>query len=194
MAHKHGTPFAPPNGMNKNNTVLICAVALLATFLSSPVLAGDFSAVLNGKSYHLNSSYDWNESNFGAGIEYAFDSESKWRTILMANGFRDSESKMSYMAGGGLHRELYQTDRLSGFYVMAGINAFVMTRNDVDDNRPFPGVLPSVTVGNQYAGLNLTYLPKKAVESMVGSSINDPTVSGIVFVQLKISIDQLLKK
>ena len=65
----------------------------------------------------------------------------------MANGFQDSNEDMSYMVGGGLHRNLFATDRLRGFYVDAGLNAFVMTREDVEDGSPFPGILP--TLGRQ---------------------------------------------
>ena len=71
------------------------------------------------------------------------------------------------MAGFGLHRNLYQTDRLNGFYVDAGINAFVMTRKDVNDNRPFPGMLPSLTVGNEVVGVNLT--DTETMDAMVQS-------------------------
>ena len=92
------------------------------------------------------------------------------------------------MAGGGLHRELYSTDRLKGFYVDAGINAFLMTRQDVNDNRPFPGLLPSVTLGNDHVGLNLTYLPKKAVEEIYDHRMTDKSMSGIVFLQFKFSV------
>ena len=154
-------------------------------------MAGKASAVINGMSYHINSTYDWNEENFGAGFEYEFGGESKWKKIAMVNGFRDSNDNMSYMAGGGLHRQLYYTDRLSGFYVLAGINAFIMTREDVHNNRPFPGVLPSLTIGNRNMGFNLTYLPKEAVQSMAGVTVVDPTVTGILFIQFKVSLEQL---
>ncbi len=110
----------------------------------------------------------------------------------MANGFRDSTNNMSYMAGAGLHRRIYETDELAGFYIYAGLNAFVMTREDVNGNKPFPGILPSVSIGNDKVGLNLTYLPKKAVEKTTGSGMVDPTLSGILFLQFKVSMDQLL--
>jgi len=106
----------------------------------------------------------------------------------MANGFRDSNEEMSYMAGGGLHRNLFETDRLRGFYVDAGLNAFLMTRKDVNDNRPFPGILPSLTVGNQYVGFNLTYMPRQAVQKLYDKELADETISGIVFLQFKVNI------
>jgi len=178
--------------MNKPNVLLLSAFAILVIFPNSAAFAGKFSAVLNGKSYHFNSTYDWNDKNFGLGIEHEFDSKSAWRTTVMANGFRDSTDKMSYMAGAGLHRRIFETERLSGFYVYAGLNAFVMTRDDVGDSKPFPGILPSVSIGNEKIGLNLTYLPRQAVEATTQSEIVDPTISGILFVQFKISLDQIL--
>lgn len=184
--------FAPVIHMQKSIFKLIGLVVLLTALPVSSAMAGKVSVVINGMSYHINSTYDWNEYNFGAGLEYEFVSDSKWKMIAMVNGFRDSNDKMSYMAGGGLHRQLIYTDRLSGFYVLAGINAFIMTREDVDNNRPFPGALPSLTIGNRNMGLNFTYLPKAAVQSMAGVTMVDPTVSGILFVQFKINIDRFL--
>jgi hypothetical protein len=178
--------------MNRSNPVCLCIVAILVALSSSPASAGKFNAVINGKSYHFNSTYDWNDNNIGLGIEHEFDSTSAWRTTVMANAFRDSTDNMSYMAGGGLHRRLYETERLSGFYVYAGLNAFVMTRDDVDGSRPFPGILPSVSIGNEKVGFNLTYLPRQAVETTTSSTLVDPTISGILFVQFKVSLDQLL--
>lgn len=163
-------------------------VTLLVTLLSiaySAAQAGEFSAVLNGKSFHLGASEEWNEENLGLGLEYEFASESRWRKRLMFNGFEDSNEEMSYMVGAGLHRNLFETERLNGFYVDAGINAFVMTRKDVNDNKPFPGLLPSVTLGNDLLGLNLTYLPAKAVEVLSESRMRDDSMSGVIFLQLK---------
>ena len=178
--------------MNNNNLALLCVVALLAALPTSQAFAGTFNAVINGKSYHFNSTYDWNENNAGLGLEHEFASTSAWRTTVMANAFRDSTDAMSYMAGGGLHRRLFETERMSGFYISAGLNAFVMTRSDVGDSRPFPGILPSVSIGNEKVGFNLTYLPRKAVESTTNSTMVDPTISGILFIQFKVSLDQFL--
>jgi hypothetical protein len=109
----------------------------------------------------------------------------------MANGFRDSNDSMSYMAGAGLYRTLFATPRLGDFYVDLGFNAFLMTREDVNDNRPFPGVLPSLTIGNRYAGINIAYLPVQAVEKFTDTKMIEDSTSGIVFVQFKVSMGQL---
>ncbi len=168
-------------------------VGIAALFLTvAPTVAGELSAIVNGKSYHVNSSHDWNEDNYGVGLEYRFASRSRWYFTAMANGFRDSNSEMSYMAGGGLHRRLFEWQRYGRVYMDVGLNAFLMTRHDVNDNRPFPGMLPSISVGNRHVGINLTYLPRQVTQDLVGADIVDPTVSGIFFMQLKFDIDRIL--
>ena len=151
---------------------------------------GIFHMVLNGKSVHVNSDYDWNEDNYGVGLEYQFAGESRWIKTAMVNAFLDSRDNMSYMAGGGLHRRLVASDRLGGIYFDAGLNAFVMTRKDINDNEPFAGLLPSVTLGNRYGGLNLSYVPKRAVHDFAHANNLDPDIDGVFFLQLKFRIDQ----
>ena len=170
-----------------------CALYTLLVLLPiSAVSAGEVSAVINGKSFHIDSSRDWNEENYGLGVEYRFDSRSRWRSVLMANAFRDSKNNMSYMAGAGLHRNLYATERLSGFYIDAGLNVFTMTRDNIDDGKPFPGALPSMTIGNRYVGANITYLPRAAIKEVVAGEAMDQAMSGICFMQLKLNLSAIL--
>ncbi|MDH3578478.1 MAG: hypothetical protein OEO71_11770 [Gammaproteobacteria bacterium] len=178
--------------MKRLNAARLTLLALLVVAPASSALAGNFSAVLNGRSIHVDATENWNEDNVGLGLEYQFATESRWKKQVMVNGFRDSNDDMSYMAGAGLHRTLFATDRLNGFYVDAGINAFLMTRTDVNDNRPFPGAVPSLSIGNRHMGLNLTYLPVKAVESLLDVRMMDDTVSGLFFLQFKVDISRLL--
>lgn len=171
-------------------TSLLIRYSAIALFLAciplSTTTAGELSIIINGKSYHIDSTYDWNEDNYGIGVEYEFASASRWKKTAMANGFRDSNDTMSYMAGAGLHRRLFESNRLANLYLDLGITAFLMTRDDVDNGAPFPGVLPSLRFGNRYAGINLTYLPKQAVEEMLDAEVVDPTIDGIVFMQFKV--------
>lgn len=180
--------------MNIAKPLLASFILLLASLPDSSALAGDLSLVLNGRSYHINSRYDWNENNTGVGLEYQVSTESRWKKSVMVNGFRDSTDSPSYMAGFSLHRRFVQSERFAGFYLDAGLSAFLMTREDVDNNKPFPGILPSLSFGNRYAGFNLTYLPMKAVEEVVDIKMGDPTMSGIVFVQFKIGISRLFSR
>ena len=169
----------------------VLGVLLLALLSLQPAYSGELSAVLNGRSIHLNANEDWNENNRGFGLEYQFPTQSRWKTIVMANGFRDSSDNSSYMAGAGLHRNLFAADRFQGFYVDAGINAFLMTRKDVDDNRPFPAALPSLTIGTHYMGLNLSYLPRMAVEKLFDAHMTDAGITGIVYIQFKLNVTSL---
>lgn len=178
--------------MCKSIRIHLIVTATIFALSSSPAFAGKFNAVVNGKSYHFNSSYQWNENNYGFGVEHEFTQKSAWRKVAMANGFRDSTNNMSYMAGAGIYRRIFETDKLARFYIYAGLNAFLMTRDDVNGNKPFAGVLPSISIGNEKFGVNLTYMPKKAVEETTNSHMVDPTLSGILFLQVKVSMDQLL--
>jgi len=173
-------------------TARLTLLALLSTLPLSLANACELATVINGKSFHIGASQEWNEANYGLGLEYTFKRDSRWKPRLMANGFRDSNEDMSYMVGGGLHRNLYATDRLKGFYIDAGINAFIMTRTDVNDNQPFPGALPSLTVGNRYVGINLTYLPKAMVNKMYDGQMADESIRGIVFLQFKVNVSQIM--
>jgi hypothetical protein len=177
--------------MKKGLSIPVVLLAAYFSIATLPAHAGKSHAVINGKSYHFNATYDWNEDNYGFGLEHEFEQKSAWKKVVMTNAFRDSNDSMSYMAGAGLHRRIYETDRLAGFYVYAGLNAFLMTREDVNNDKPFPGILPSLSIGNDKFGVNLTYMPKKAVEEAMNANVVDPTLSGILFLQFKVSMDQL---
>ncbi len=172
----------------------LCIWALILMFAATPAVADKLHLVINGKSFHVDSDYDWNESNYGIGLEYEFKSRSRWITMAMANGFRDSMDNISYMAGAGLHRRLFVTERCADLYVDTGINVFLMTRRDINDNRPFPGLLPSLTLGNRYGGINLSYVPKTVVTVFSKENTVDPHIDGIFFLQVKIRLDRLLRR
>ena len=58
--------------MQTKTHALCTAAALFAMLLSPVVTAGETHLVLNGRSYHIDSSYDWNENNAGLGVEFHF--------------------------------------------------------------------------------------------------------------------------
>jgi hypothetical protein len=177
--------------MNTKTTTMGSVLLALLLSVAAPLAnAGNLQAVINGKSIHIDSDYDWNENNYGLGFEYEFKSESRWIKTVMANGFRDSQDNMSYMAGAGIHRRLLSTDRFADFYIDAGLTAFFMTREDIDDNKPFPGVLPSVTFGNRYVGINLSYIPKSVVHDFANANEVDPDIDGVLFLQFKVRLDR----
>jgi hypothetical protein len=168
------------------------SVGLAALLLFADSLAdGTYQLVLNGKSFHVNSDYDWNENNLGLGLEYQLSGESRWIKTIMVNALLDSQDNMSYMGGGGIHRRLIASDVFSGLYFDAGLNVFVMSRDDINNRRPFGGILPSVTLGNRYGGLNLSYIPKKVVQGFARARFLDPRIGGVFFLQLKFRLDRL---
>ena len=171
--------------------LLLAFVGLWAAFAAPAATAGEFSLVVNGLSYHWGSEEDWNEENYGLGLEYQFTSESRWKKLLLVNGFRDSNDDMSYMAGGGLYRNLLQTGRFGDMYVDLGINAFLMTRTDINNNNPFPAALPSLVVGNRFGGINLSYMPGAVLEKVYGSDSFDQSIRGVFFLQLKFRMNAL---
>ena len=71
-------------------TMSAALVALLLCLTSVLANAGDLDVVINGKSHHVNSQYDWNEKNFGLGLEYEMNSSTRWIKTLSANAFLDS--------------------------------------------------------------------------------------------------------
>ena len=74
---------------------------------------GSWDVVLNGRAIHMNAARDWNEDNWGLGIEREFAARSPWIKVALANGFKDSVGQPSYMAGGGIKRRFYRHGRRS---------------------------------------------------------------------------------
>lgn len=161
-------------------------VTLLALLSCTAAQAQDWGIVLNGKSIHLDAERDWNESNWGLGLELEFDRQSRWVKVVLGNGFRDSDDELSLMAGAGIKRRFRLNRITNSLFVDVGVIGFVMTRQDVDDNRPFPGLLPALTVGSRNMALNLTYLPRVWADRTTNISRVDPSVDGILFLQLKL--------
>jgi hypothetical protein len=155
-------------------------------FAAGAAQAQDWSVVVNGKAIHVNASKDWNEDNWGLGVEREFDGQSRWVKLALVNGFVDSANAMSYMAGGGLKRRFRWPISSTALFVDIGVVGFVMTRQDVNHNEPFPGILPAMTIGTRKVAINLTYLPGSVMERTTHVSRDDPTVSGVVFLQLKL--------
>jgi hypothetical protein len=163
----------------------IALLSLCVCFFAATAQAqSDWSVVLNGRAVHLNAAKDWNEANWGLGLEKEFRSSGRWVRMALANGFRDSAEHPSYMAGGGLKRRFRLVS--DDLYVDLGVIGFLMTRHDVDGNRPFPGVLPALTVGGKHVALNMTYLPNSVVDGITHANLKDPEMRGIFFLQLKL--------
>ena len=159
----------------------------VATAASTAHAQDDWTVILNGRAMHLNAAREWNEHNWGLGVEREFDSEERWVKVALANGFKDSLGNPSFMGGGGVKRRFRLPSISDDFYVDLGLIAFVMAREDVDRGRPFPGVLPALTVGTRNLALNITYMSDSAIEGVSDMPIKDPSMSGVLFLQLKLN-------
>ena len=162
------------------------AVLLTASAIGSEAQAqeGAWDIVLNGRSVHINAAHRWNEDNWGIGVEREFNGDGRWVKVALANGFKDSAEHPSYMAGGGMKRRFRMFSNHAYFDV--GLIGFVMTREDVRHNQPFPGVLPAVTFGAKRVAVNITYLPETAVDRVTSAQLVDPNMKGVLFIQLKL--------
>jgi len=161
-------------------TVAFC----LAWFAGTAQAQGNWDVVLNGRAVHVNAAKEWNENNWGVGVEREFNPRARWVKVALANGFKDSCDELSYMAGGALKRRFrFFSDDL---YVDIGVVGFVMTRQDVNNNRPFPGALPALTFGTKHVALNLTYMPNSVVDSVTKANLKDPAMKGVYFFQVKL--------
>ena len=174
--------------MQTSKRLPVFLAAMLLASVASPAAAGDLNMIVSGKSYHVGADYSWNEDNRGIGFEYDFTRRSRWIKSGVANAFRDSLDNMSYMAGAGLRRRIFETERLAGLYFDAGLVAFLMAREDIKNGQPFPGILPVIAAGNRHIGLNLTYIPKIVIHDMAHADRVDPNIQGVFFIQAKISL------
>jgi hypothetical protein len=166
---------------------MVCLAAVLVGFAHAAAAQtdGGWDVVLNGRAVHMNAAKDWNEDNWGLGMEREFGSTGPWVRMALVNGFQDSMGDPSYMAGGGLKRR-FRPAGGDDFYVDVGGIAFLMTRETVHGGRPFPGLLPAATFGFKRVAVNVTYLPESAVNDLTNSRKYDPSMHGVFFVQLKL--------
>lgn len=134
---------------------------LLMAFLLGVSMTGwadELRVVVNGKAIHLDDG-DYNEKNWGVGLEYDFTPRDSWTKFINASYFKDSNYNTSKYIGGGIKKRYALDDDKDGWNAQAGVIFFVMTRKDYKNNSPFPGVLPFVSVGNGPVDLNMTYIP-----------------------------------
>jgi len=171
--------------MSRLGSITALASALFAMLFAAPAAASDWGIVLNGKAVHVDSSYDWNERNWGLGFEREFHSEARWVGLALGSGFVDSQDSMSYLGGGGLKRRFRPPGRR--IYFDVGVVGFMMTRTNIDKSRPFPGFLPTFTVGSPQIALNIAYLPGAAADAVAGVRNLDPGIDSIWFLQLRLS-------
>ena len=138
---------------------LALLLTLAAGLMTGAAVADEMSLLVNGKAIHINTpaGKHLNEKNWGLGLQYDWDrADSKWRPFATASGFIDSNKNPSYYAGGGALRRF----EYRGVHADLGAIGFLMVRKDFKNDRPFPGVLPVLSVGTPSVALNVTYIPR----------------------------------
>ena len=112
-------------------------------------------------TYHLRSAYDrdkingYQENPPGLGFGRSKYENGVWRGLYVM-GFQDSHFKPSYMAGYG-HQWLWQP--APDWRVGGGLTAFVMTRADIGHYTPFPGILPTASIGYKRLSVETAFVP-----------------------------------
>jgi len=147
------------NGRKSQRAFLALLLAFIAGLMAGAAAADETSLLVNGKAVHINTpaGRNLNEKNWGLGLQYDWDlADSKWRPFATVAEFKDSNRNPSYYAGGGTVRR-FQFDSM---HADLGVIGFLMTRKDFKNDRPFPGVLPVLSVGTKSVAMNITYIPK----------------------------------
>ena len=159
-----------------NKGVLLVLLALTAGLAARTAVADELSLLVNGKAIHINTppGKNLNEKNWGLGLQYDWDlKDSKWIPFAAASEFIDSNKNPSYYAGGGALRRF----EFGSVHADLGAIGFLMVRKNFKNDRPFPGVLPALSVGTQSVALNVTYIPKV-----------EPKAVPLWFFQLKVKL------
>ena len=152
--------------MHGIRTTGILLFALLLWGASTSALGAEqLHLIVSGKTYHFEDR-NFNESNWGLGLEYQFARREEWIPFITATAFLDSNKQWSkYVGGGGRYRfDLGEDGMFTWFDV--GVIGFVMTRKDFRDNDPFVGILPFVSAGNDFVSINATYIPRVTPKSV----------------------------
>jgi hypothetical protein len=124
--------------------------------------ADELHIIVSGKAIHFDSEVSYNEKNWGLGFEYDFEPRNKWIPLVTGLSFSDSFERTSKYLGAGAKRRFQLTDDPDGMHLDAGVFGFVMTRQDYKNNKPFIGVLPFISIGNNRFSVNATYVPNIA--------------------------------
>ena len=154
-------------------------LTIVFIFSFSPqIVADSLNLIINGKAFHQEKK-NYNEDNWGLGLEYNFKENKKWINFVNGGFFKDSNSNTSKYLGGGTKRRFLLTDNIDGWHVDAGLTAFLMTRKDYKNNQPFFGALPFVSVGTDKFAINATYIPSVS-----------PKFVGLLFIQASFTISE----
>ncbi|MCP4981237.1 MAG: hypothetical protein GY935_12165 [Gammaproteobacteria bacterium] len=133
---------------------LIFALTLLLNF---PVAADELQIVLSGKAIHMGDN-NLNESNYGLGLQYDFNTHRRWIPLINLASFKDSNNQTSKYIGAGIKRRFKIRSLPQRLNLDLGFAGLIMTRPNYNNEEPFFGAIPFVSVSNDWGGLNATYI------------------------------------
>ncbi len=138
------------------SALLLLALALLTNF---PVSANDLQIIVSGKAIHMGSD-NQNENNYGLGLQYDFTRHHRrWIPTINMASFKDSNDNTSRYIGAGVKRRTKLSSGQQRFNFDFGVAALVMKRPEYNDDKPFLGALPFISMSNDWGGINATYVP-----------------------------------
>lgn len=137
------------------SVLFFISLALLAHF---PVEANDLQVIISGRAIHEGSN-NQNENNYGLGLQYDVTTNPRWIPTINLASFKDSSDNTSRYIGAGLKRRFRFHSGKQRLNFDLGGAALVMKRPDYNDDRPFLGALPFVSLSNDWGGVNATYVP-----------------------------------
>ena len=113
-------------------------------------------------THHLRSAYTkeqiagYQENPPGLGVGFGrYNEKGNWEGVY-AMGFHDSHFKPQWMAGYGWKTFWNPVDEVK---LGLGYTAFLMTRADIFDYKPFPGILPIASIGYRNLSLETAFVP-----------------------------------
>lgn len=98
-----------------------------------------------------------NEQTLGAGLGRTLRNRRGNDESFYVIGMRDSHERAQWMAGYA-YQWVFPVKR-TGIEVGVGLTGLMIRRHDWHDGRPFPAILPVVSIGKRNAQLLATYVP-----------------------------------
>ncbi len=132
---------------------------LLTQLANLQVNADELLVIISGKTIHMGSN-DLNENNYGLGLQYEFDANRRWIPLISLASLKDSNNNTSRYIGAGIKRRFNLGSSSKRINFDVGVAGLAMTRPDYNDDKPFLGAIPFVSISNDWGGVNATYVPR----------------------------------
>lgn len=136
--------------------LLIIALTLPAY---RPAIADELQVIISGTALHTGSN-NLNEKNYGLGLQYDFNTHQRWIPLINMASLKDSNNKTSRYVGAGIKRRFKLLSDSQRLDFDVGVAGLIMTRSDYNDDEPFLGAIPFVSLSNDWGGINATYVSK----------------------------------